>query len=108
MKKYDPLRDFLASRGGEPLAMSFDDLERATGITLPYAARHHRQWWSNGTNAHTQAVAWMEAGYRVTDLDLTAGTVRFVPDAGAPSVAGRERFDRAHRYEQRKATRSRR
>ncbi|MBX3323465.1 MAG: hypothetical protein KF757_10780 [Phycisphaeraceae bacterium] len=108
MSKYHALRDFLVTCAGEELAISFDDLERATGITLPYAARHHRQWWSNGTNAHTQAVAWMEAGYRVTDLDLKAGTVRFVPDAGAPSAAGRERFDRVHRYEHRKSTRSRR
>ncbi len=103
MSKYDPLFDFLATLGGEPLAIAFDGLERATGLTLPYAARHHRQWWSNGTNAHTQAVAWMAVGYKVTDLDLKAGTVRFVPDATARSAAHSERFARTHRYQRRKA-----
>jgi hypothetical protein len=102
MRKYQPLRDYLMARGGEPLAISFDELERVTGISLPYAARHHRQWWANGTNAHTQASAWMAAGYKVTDLDLGAATVRFVPDSRVRYAAYEESFVRKKRYLRRK------
>lgn len=103
MGKYDPLRDYLRARGGEPLAISFDDLEAATGVTLPHAARFHRQWWANGTNAHTQASAWLAAGYKVAGLDLAAGTVRFVPETRGPDAATSEGFRRKERYQKKRA-----
>jgi hypothetical protein len=104
MSKYDPLKSFLAARGGEELSISFDELEREAGIALPHAARYHRQWWSNSTNAHTQSWAWLGAGFKVTDLDLAAGTIRFVPEPRGPNAVDTERIARRARYQRLKSS----
>ena len=48
--------------------MSFVELEKILGFTLPNSARTYDMWWQNG--GHTQAYAWMNAGYMVTHFDL--------------------------------------
>lgn len=44
---------------------------------LPPIAYHNAEWWANG-GAHEQAAAWLEAGWKATDVDLASGTVAFV------------------------------
>ena len=44
---------------------------------LPDSARSKRAWWSNRTKGALQASAWMEAGYRVEDVDLDRQQVTF-------------------------------
>ena len=44
---------------------------------LPESARSKRAWWSNRTKGALQASAWMEAGYRVEDVDLDRQQVTF-------------------------------
>ena len=44
---------------------------------LPESARNKRAWWSNRTKGALQASAWMEAGYRVEDVDLDRQQVTF-------------------------------
>jgi len=44
---------------------------------LPESARSKRAWWSNRTKDALQASAWMEAGYRVEDVDLDRQQVTF-------------------------------
>ena len=44
---------------------------------LPESARSKRAWWSNRSKGALQASAWMEAGYRVEDVDIDRQQVTF-------------------------------
>jgi hypothetical protein len=74
--KYDPLRDRL-SIGPESIEMTFEEVANLVG-GLPMSAYKHEGWWANDTRGgHVQAVAWLSAGARVEDVDMTRRTVRF-------------------------------
>ncbi len=49
---------------------------------LPESARSKRAWWSNRSKGALQASAWMEAGYRVEDVDLDRQQVKFLKPIG--------------------------
>ena len=75
---YEPLRDHLFFGGRGRFTLSFPRIEELLGRTLPPSARKRTAWWSNNASGHVQAVAWLDAGYRTTDLDLTNEQVTFV------------------------------
>ena len=54
--------------------------------TLPDSARSKRAWWSNRSKGALQASAWMEAGYRVEDVDLDGQRVTFRKPTTKPKV----------------------
>lgn len=62
MSKYEPLTDFLRAHRGDTCSLGFLDIERIIGSSLPASAREHRSWWGND-RTHTQARAWMQAGF---------------------------------------------
>ena len=62
MSKYEPFTDYLRTHRGDVCSLSFLDIERIIGCSLPASAREHRSWWGND-RTHTQAKAWMEAGF---------------------------------------------
>ncbi len=81
MSKYDPLQDFL-----EPLAshiaevtLTFDQIEGILGFDLPPSAYKHRAWWGNpnSSSRHTQAQAWLTAGWKVDTVNQDEKWVRF-------------------------------
>lgn len=75
--KYEPLTQFLTSRGGSELIASFAEIESALGSPLPASAREP-QWWANlKESTHVQRESWRRAGY---DAFLLSGQdkVRFV------------------------------
>ena len=74
MAKYDALRRWLVT-APHPTVLSFDELSRLVG-GLPRSAFMHRAWWANG-RSHVQAVAWLDAGREVAEVNLSAGWVRF-------------------------------
>lgn len=77
MSKYNALRRHLESEAGTSVEMSFDEVDTIVG-GLPASARHHSAWWSNEREGrHVQAHAWMDAGWRVAQVNLTAENVRF-------------------------------
>jgi len=43
--------------------MTFLEIERILGFALPESAYIHSAWWANG--GHSQAYAWLNAGYKV-------------------------------------------
>jgi hypothetical protein len=67
-RKYDLLAHRLASSGADRLTLTLDELERIVG-GLPASARAYPAWWAND-RSHVQAVAWLDAGYRVDALAL--------------------------------------
>ncbi|GJM20074.1 MAG: hypothetical protein DHS20C14_22870 [Phycisphaeraceae bacterium] len=78
MGKYDPLQSWLSQHGGARTTLSFDEIERLIGASLPDTACNLREWWGNNADGHPQARAWLDAGYRVDHVDALGRTVRFV------------------------------
>ena len=75
--KYRPLYDYLSKSGSDEMFLTLVEIEVILGEALPASARTTRGWWSNRGGGSLQAAAWMEAGYQVEDVDLTAGRVVF-------------------------------
>lgn len=90
MGKYDPLRRYLERHRHEDLTLSFEELEQLVG-QLPPSAHQHRAWWAN-TRSHPNAVAWLDAGWSLTDVDLVARRVHF-RRMDSPRPATRPRID---------------
>lgn len=78
MSVYAPLRKFLAAERQPEVHLGFRDVERLLGRELPKTAKINPAWWSNNPNRHTQALAWLEAGFLVESLDLAEQRVSFV------------------------------
>ena len=78
---YYPLKAFLASRPAEEqqLTLSFSDIERILGRSLPLSAYVGTGWWTNTTNLLTMSThtkAWQEAGWRA-GVNAALRTVTF-------------------------------
>jgi hypothetical protein len=84
--KYDPLRRYLESRPGAETPMSFADVERVLGFSLPPSARDHAAWWSNNVGTNVAVAAWRNAGWKTSRVDMAAERVTFVRDEAAPAV----------------------
>lgn len=79
MGKYDRLHTYLADSSDVVLSLSFGEIERILGESLPASARKHQAWWANeesGTHGHARS--WLDARYRTQHLDLNGQTVEFV------------------------------
>jgi hypothetical protein len=79
MSKYAPLNRWLAGLKDRRITMSFNDVEKTIGDSLPKSAHKRRVWWGNQTeNARRpQARAWMMAGFEVEECDLIRKRVTF-------------------------------
>jgi DNA-binding XRE family transcriptional regulator len=75
--KYQPLLEFLRDNDQPEVILSFAQIEVLMNDTLPDSARSQRAWWSNRSKGAWQAAAWMEAGYRVEDVDFEQQRVTF-------------------------------
>lgn len=76
--KYGPLRIHLERVSRDTVELTFDALEALLDIDLPASAGTYREWWANTTRNH-QAKAWLEPGWRVHAVNLTAERVTFRP-----------------------------
>ncbi len=77
--KYDPLCGWLKNRPDDESAIQvkFDDLEKLLGAALPPTAYEHPSWWANVRAGRSQSKAWLDAGWRVADVDFAAHEVTF-------------------------------
>ena len=93
--KYHPLFEHLLFLGHGQVTMSFADISAVVGAPLPPSAFAREEWWSNSPNGHSQARAWMRAGYNTSRVDLAARKVTFTLE-GWPEGYGRANlFDRS-------------
>ena len=67
--RYNPLRDFLAGYKASQLNMPFKQIESIIGFKLETAAYTFKSWWENDRR-NPQAIAWLEAGWEVEEVDL--------------------------------------
>jgi len=63
------------------LTITFKEIERRTGLTLPPTARKYASWWANTPN-HPHSRHWLEAGYVATGVDLEGERLVFKREAG--------------------------
>ena len=75
MSKYLPLNHHLGQRTGDQYAASFAELEEVLGFPLPKTARSNASWWTAEDKPHHRA--WLDAGWRVGEVDRTLGSVVF-------------------------------
>lgn len=77
MAKYTKLGLHLKTVMSEKIQLSFQDIEKILGFSLPESAEKHRSWWAND-NTHVQALnGWIEHGCRVGFIDLAHKVVIF-------------------------------
>jgi hypothetical protein len=83
---YYPLHVFLLDRlEPQELTVSFEQIESILGFNLPSSARKHKAWWGNQRSGHSHSRAWLLAGWRVDEVDVSAEWVHFIAsDPGAP------------------------
>ena len=74
--RYNPLRDYLASYRAAQLNMTFEHIEHIIEAKLETAAYTFKSWWENDRK-NPQAMAWLEAGWEVEDVDLQRRGVAF-------------------------------
>jgi hypothetical protein len=93
MGKYEPLTEFLHKQPGREVRMSFAQIERVVGFKLPPVAQRHRAWWSNSPTNNVMTRAWLDAGFRSEQVDMTARKLVFRREkqADAPKVGSAEK-----------------
>jgi hypothetical protein len=74
--KYSGLNHLLGGTTDDFVTMTFREIEVALGSELPASARRHAAWWSN-SRSHSQAKAWMDAGWQTTGVSLSGQRVSF-------------------------------
>lgn len=77
MCKYQPLAVHLRQSGQESIAMTFAGIERVVGTKLPPSAFKHRAWWSNNPVNSVITRAWLDAGYRTANVDMSGRKLVF-------------------------------
>jgi CBS domain-containing protein len=75
--RYAPLAVWLQRQEQDKIPLSFEDVEAIIQDTLPASARRHRNWWANDSVGHTQSQQWLEAGWRVSNINLSEEKVVF-------------------------------
>lgn len=77
MSKYEPLERYLRKCGRADVPMTFAEIEEIIGDGLPSSAFKHRPWWSNNPSNSVITYAWLRAGYKSADVDMTGRKLVF-------------------------------
>lgn len=97
--KYAPLTNYLKAMPRDKWSATFGEIERLLKFNLPPSAHRHDAWWGNSRcGNHSQAKAWLDAGWSVVSVDRNARRVelaRRVDDDAREAAAVRELWSRA-------------
>lgn len=77
MTKYAPMTEFLMDQDTDRVRLDFAEVEKILRASLPRSADEYQAWWANDPS-HSQAKAWLEAGWQTENLNLGGRTVEFV------------------------------
>lgn len=62
----------------DKLSLTFDEIDAFLGEhQLPDSARKYRAWWANDTVSHAHSQQWLEAGWRVANINMAEQRVLF-------------------------------
>lgn len=76
MRKYSALSEYLLKQNSISLSFDFQQIEHIIGSLLPSSAYIHRAWWANSLS-HPQAKSWLNAGWKVHDVNFNKKNVIF-------------------------------
>ncbi len=68
--KYYALEQYLDGIDSSSITLSFEDIERIIGESLPSSARTYVAWWANNSKGHSHANAWLNIGAKVERVKL--------------------------------------
>lgn len=69
--KYFPLYQFLLTHQDTEVIISYEQIEQILNSKLPQSAYKHQAWWGNTrSGTYIQSAAWLEAGFRVMDIQF--------------------------------------
>lgn len=74
---YLPLALYLQALKEERRRLTFQEIEAILGKELPDSAREHRSWWANDSTSHVQSQQWLDAGWRISYVNMSEGAVTF-------------------------------
>lgn len=68
-KKYIPLSHYFQSATNSSIRLTFSEIEQIMGQNLPNAAYLNKSWWKKSKPPAKHFHAWMDAGYRVSEVE---------------------------------------
>ena len=74
--RYAKLNEYFSRKHEKRAQLTFEQIEKLIERSLPDSARNHRAFWANDPK-HSQAKAWMDAGWRVEAMSQEERTVYF-------------------------------
>lgn len=66
--KYESLKQYLTNYKGDSIQLSYQEIDKIIEKHLPPSAYNYKEWWANG--GHIQADAWLDAGWKVEQINL--------------------------------------
>lgn len=76
--KYLGLKNYLKISGESKVILTFSQIETIINDVLPNSAYEYSSvWWSNDPN-HSQAIAWLDAGYRTEQVSISSGSNQII------------------------------
>lgn len=77
--RYAPLAIWLYSRPPveDRVQLDFHEVADIIEEELPESAYTHRAWWANDSVGHVQSQQWLDAGWRVAQINMTDEKVTF-------------------------------
>ena len=76
--KYEKLFNLLKTCKNKEIVLTYPEIEALLGFALPPSAYKYQPWWAND-NSHSQAKAWLNADWRVVQVNL-GKSVKFSTD----------------------------
>jgi len=92
--KFDLLRNYLKFRASftNRITLSIAKIEGIISDNLPFAAIRDENWWINTSSAH--AKAWLNAGWKVENVNLKDRNVTFTKIPGFKTETAKKRRKR--------------
>jgi hypothetical protein len=87
MSKYEPLGRFLSQQSQDCIPMTFLEIERVLGRSLP-PSKAHRAWWSNNPTNNVMTQQWLKAGYETEAVDVASEKLVFRRVEDSPNQNG--------------------
>ena len=75
--RYAALANWLSQQKEDQISLTFEQIEGIIRSPLPDSALLLRAWWANDRIGHYHSILWLEAGWKVTYVDLGEKQVIF-------------------------------
>jgi len=75
--RYAPLAIWLQEQESDRVSRTFQEVGEIIQDELPPSAFNNRSWWANDSVGHTQSIQWLDAGWRVSSVNMSAEQVVF-------------------------------